>query len=110
MVAELSREEHELLARIAHRSYIDRRTQSEIADEFGLSRPKVQRLLDRARATGVVEVHIEVPMGLDLDLERRLVDAFDLAEAIVSPVQRRRRDAACRRRPQRRPLPGAPPP
>ncbi len=85
VVAELSREEHELLARIAHRSYIDRRTQSEIAGEFGLSRPKVQRLLDRARATGVVEVHIEVPMGLDLDLERRLVDTFDLAEAIVSP-------------------------
>ena len=86
LVAELGREEHELLARIAHRSYIDRRTQSEIADEFGLSRPKVQRLLDRARASGVVEVHIEVPMGLDLDLERRLVDTFDLAEAIVTPV------------------------
>ncbi len=89
MVAELGRDEHELLARISHRWYVDRRTQSEIADEFGLSRPKVQRLLDRARATGVVEVHIEAPMGLDLDLEQRLVDAFRLDEAIVTPVPRR---------------------
>ncbi len=85
MVGELSREEHELLARIAHRSYVDRRTQAEIAAEFGLSRPKVQRLLDRARSTGVVEIHIEVPKGLDLDLEARLVATFGLSQAIVAP-------------------------
>lgn len=85
MIEDLSREEHELLARIAHRSYVDGHTQSEIAEEFGLSRPKVQRLLDRARTTGVVQVHIEVPLGLDLDLERRLIDIFRLSDAIVSP-------------------------
>ena len=32
-------EEFELLARIAHRYYIDGRTQEEAAREFGLSRP-----------------------------------------------------------------------
>ncbi len=79
MLAELSRDEHELLARIAHRSFIDRRTQGEIASEFGLSRPKVQRLLDRARSAGVVEIHIDVPPGLDLDLESRLAETFHLA-------------------------------
>jgi DNA-binding transcriptional regulator LsrR (DeoR family) len=62
---ELSRDEHELLARIARRSYVDGRTQGEIAAEFGLSRPKVQRLLERARATGVVDIHIDVPLGVD---------------------------------------------
>jgi len=82
---ELSRDEHELLARIAHRSYVDGRTQGEIGHEFGLSRPKVQRLLDRARTTGVIQVHIEVPLGLDLDLETHLVDTFHLTDAIVSP-------------------------
>ncbi len=85
MLAELSRDEHELLARIAHRSYIDRRTQGEIASEFGMSRPKVQRLLERARSAGVVEIHIEAPPGLDLDLESRLVETFGLTDAIVSP-------------------------
>ena len=85
MLAELSRDEHELLARIAHRSFIDRRTQGEIASEFGMSRPKVQRLLDRARSAGVVEIHIDVPPGLDLDLERRLAETFRLTESVVSP-------------------------
>ena len=74
MPEELAWDEHELLARIAHRSYIDGRTQGQIAEEFRLSRPKVQRLLERARSSGVVEIHIEGPLGLDLDLEARLVE------------------------------------
>jgi DNA-binding transcriptional regulator LsrR (DeoR family) len=84
---ELGWDEHELLARIAHRSYVDGRTQEEIGQEFGLSRPKVQRLLERARTSGVVEIHIEAPPGLNLDLETRLIHAFDLADAIVSPIR-----------------------
>ena len=87
MPEELGWDDHELLARIAHRSYVDGRTQEEIGQEFGLSRPKVQRLLDRARATGVVEIHIETPPGLNLDLEARLKDEFGLKDAIVSPVR-----------------------
>jgi DNA-binding transcriptional regulator LsrR (DeoR family) len=85
MPEEFGGDEHELLARIAHRSYVDGRTQEEIGQEFGLSRPKVQRLLERARTSGIVEIHIEAPPGLNLDLEARLADAFRLADAIVSP-------------------------
>lgn len=81
---ELSNDEHELLARIAHRWYIDDRTQSEIASEFGMSRPKVQRLLQRARSAGVVQIHIEGPVGVDLGLEARLIDGFGLTDALVS--------------------------
>lgn len=84
MPDELSWDDHELLARIAHRWYVDGRTQGEVADEFNLSRPKVQRLLERARATGVVEIHIEPPLGIDLDLEGLLLDTFALSEAIVA--------------------------
>jgi DNA-binding transcriptional regulator LsrR (DeoR family) len=82
---ELTWDDHELLARIAHRSYIDGHTQGEIAQEFGLSRPKVQRLLERARQSGIVDIHIEAPPGLNLDLESQLVEAFKLSDAIVSP-------------------------
>lgn len=85
MREELTRDEHELLARIAHRSYVDGRTQGQIADEFRLSRPKVQRLLERARTSGVVDIHIDVPLGVDLDLEARLAGAFGLADVLVSP-------------------------
>ncbi|MGZ8514380.1 MAG: sugar-binding transcriptional regulator [Candidatus Limnocylindrales bacterium] len=85
VLQDLRRDEHELLARIAYRSYKDGRSQEEIAHEFGLSRPKVQRLLERARSSGVVDIHIEVPAGLNLELEKQLIDTFGLTDAIVSP-------------------------
>jgi DNA-binding transcriptional regulator LsrR (DeoR family) len=84
---EIGPEEFELLARIAHRYYIDGRTQEEAAREFGLSRPKVQRLLERARWAGVVDIHIEVPPWLHLDLEDDLRERFSLAEVMVTPAR-----------------------
>ncbi len=82
---DLSSDDFELLARIAHRSYVDGRTQEEIAREYGLSRPKVQRLLERARTSGVVDIRIASPPWLHLDLEDRLRAEFHLAGAIVAP-------------------------
>ena len=87
MPDDLRQDEFELLARIAHRYYADGRTQEEVAREFGLSRPKVQRLLERARWTGVVDIHIEAPPWLHLDLEAQLRETFRLADAIVSPAR-----------------------
>ena len=57
-----------LLARIAHRYYVANQTQDEIGREFGFSRPKVQRLLDRARQSGIVDIRIALPAGLNLVL------------------------------------------
>jgi DNA-binding transcriptional regulator LsrR (DeoR family) len=82
---DLSAAEYELLARIAHRYYTDGRTQEEIGREFALSRPKVQRLLERARWSGVVDIRIAAPPWLNLDLETRLRADFRLADAIVAP-------------------------
>ncbi len=85
MPEDLRQDDYELLARIAHRYYVDGRTQEEIAAEFALSRPKVQRLLERARWSGVVDIRIQAPPWLHLDLETQLRDAFRLSDAIVSP-------------------------
>jgi DNA-binding transcriptional regulator LsrR (DeoR family) len=83
---DLSPDEYELLARIADRYYADDRTQQEIAREFGLSRPKVQRLLERARWSGVVDIRLEAPPWLHLDLERRIRETFRLSDVNVSPT------------------------
>jgi DNA-binding transcriptional regulator LsrR (DeoR family) len=80
---ELREDEYELLARLAQRYYVDERTQEEIAREFALSRPKVQRLLDRARRSGVVAIHIQAPPWLRLELESQLRETFGLSDAIV---------------------------
>jgi DNA-binding transcriptional regulator LsrR (DeoR family) len=81
----LGQDEYELLARIAHRYYADGCTQEEIAREFALSRPKVQRLLERARWSGIVDIHIEAPPWLNLDLEAHLRETFGLTDVIVAP-------------------------
>jgi DNA-binding transcriptional regulator LsrR (DeoR family) len=83
----LGHDEFELLARIAHRYYADGLTQEAVGREFGLSRPKVQRLLDRARATSVVDIRVSAPPWLHLDLERELRERFHLVEAIVAPAR-----------------------
>ncbi len=82
---DLSSEDFENLARLAHHYYVDGRTQAEIAREFGLSRPKVQRLLERARWSGVVDIRIATPPWLNLDLESRLRAEFRLVDALVAP-------------------------
>lgn len=84
---DLSQDEFELLARIAHRYYVDGLTQEALAREFSLSRPKVQRLLERARSSGVVDIHVEAPPWLHLDLEAQLCETFGLTDAIVSPAR-----------------------
>ena len=87
MPEELNSDEFELLSRLAHRYYIDGRTQVEIAREFNISRPKAQRLLDRARARGVVDIRIEAPPWLNLDLEAQVRRAFELSDVIISPAR-----------------------
>src|SRR6266702_6629073 len=70
-------------ASIARRFFIDGRSKSEIADEFGLSRFKVARILDSARAAGIVRIEIRLPAGLDASLAHGLQQVFGLRHAIV---------------------------
>src|SRR6266536_5132830 len=70
-------------ASIARRYFLDGRSKSEIADEFGVSRFKVARILDDARAEGIVRIEIRLPAGLDASLAQALHDAFGLRHAIV---------------------------
>lgn len=68
---------------VARRYYLDGRSKVEIADEFGVSRFKVARLLDSAREQGLVKIEISYPGTIDVDLSARLQDAFGLQHAIV---------------------------
>lgn len=72
-----------LTASVARRYYLDGRSKVEIADELGLSRFKVARLLDAARAGGLVRIEIADPGAIDVDLSTRLQDALGLQHAVV---------------------------
>ena len=65
--------------------YVEGLTQEQIARVLQVSRAKVIRLLAAARETGVVRIRITAKGTEQLALERRLLAALDLQEAIVAP-------------------------
>jgi len=73
----------ELLTRVASLYYLEDATQAEIAASLGFSRPKVARLLQRARAEGIVEISIRAHPALSLPLEAELARRFGLTQAVL---------------------------
>jgi len=80
----LPADKHELLARVATLYYEEELTQNQIADRLGLSRVKVYRLLNEAKATGVVRIIIDKPVRRNTELEEELVHRFGLRQALVA--------------------------
>lgn len=72
------------MAAIARRYYLDGRTRIQIAEEFGISRFKVARLLEAAITYGVVKIDISVSDTVDADLSLRVQDKFGLDRALIS--------------------------
>lgn len=89
LMASTSSQDVALLTRIASLYYLEDATQAEIASLLGFSRPKVARLLKRARADGIVEISIRAHPGLNMPLETELADRFGLSQAILVADQQR---------------------
>jgi DNA-binding transcriptional regulator LsrR (DeoR family) len=66
--------------------YVEGMTQEQIARFMNISRAKVIRLLASARDNGIVRIRIEDRASEQVALERQLVAAFGLADAIVVPA------------------------
>lgn len=75
--------QHAQLAEVASMYYEREMTQNAIADEMGLSRVKVYRLLKEARDENVVQIFIDWPVRRDEELESALVVTFGLQSALV---------------------------
>ena len=67
----------------ARRYFLDGASKSEIAQELGISRFKVARLLEAARRDGVVRIEIGTPSDIDLDLSGELTARYGLRDALV---------------------------
>jgi DNA-binding transcriptional regulator LsrR (DeoR family) len=72
-----------LSATVARRYYFDGASKSDIAADLGLSRFKVARLLEQARASGLVRIELDYRGGIDLDLSVRLGTAYGLRRCVV---------------------------
>jgi DNA-binding transcriptional regulator LsrR (DeoR family) len=76
----------DLRVRAAWLYYVEGLTQVHIARFMNISRAKVIRLLAAARDGGIVRIRIEGRASDQIALERKLVAAFGLADAIVVPA------------------------
>jgi DNA-binding transcriptional regulator LsrR (DeoR family) len=72
-----------LAATVARRYYIDGASKSEIAEELGLSRFKVARVLEQARNSGLVRIELHYEGEIDLDLSVRLAAHLKLRRCLV---------------------------
>jgi DNA-binding transcriptional regulator LsrR (DeoR family) len=72
-----------VMAQVARLHYVRDLPKNEIADRLGISRFKVARLLDQARADGIVRFDIRDPVELDEQRSRALEEAFGLDLAVV---------------------------
>ncbi|MBK1870371.1 sugar-binding transcriptional regulator [Aestuariivirga sp. YIM B02566] len=70
-------------ALVAKRYFVGRRTKSQIADELGISRFKVARLIDAAIESGIVRFVIAEEGDLDTELAQAIRQKFNLKAALV---------------------------
>ncbi len=89
--------QHALLAQIASMYYERDMTQNAIADELGVSRVKVYRLLKQAREENVVQIIIDWPIKRNPLLEEQLRQRFGLKDARVLENSHRNPNAELRR-------------
>lgn len=76
-------------AAMARRFYLESKSKIQIADEFGVSRFKVARVLETALERDLVRIEIRVPAELDAERSDALRARFGLRHAVVveSPTE-----------------------
>jgi DNA-binding transcriptional regulator LsrR (DeoR family) len=81
---DLSKEETRLAVHIARQYFLEDKSKVAIADELGMSRFKVARLLDRARSEGIVTIKIASPDLFDRDLSAQLASDLGVPNVLVA--------------------------
>lgn len=74
--------DYRLLSKVSELYYLQDYTQQQIANRLHLSRPKVSRLIQQARAEGIVQINVVSNgsfLGLETDLEKR----YNLEEVLI---------------------------
>lgn len=71
------------LAHIAREHYVNGKSRVEIAEETGLSRFKVGRMLDEAVEKGIIRFEIVSTPGIDIELSMRLSQRYGLQHAVA---------------------------
>ena len=78
--------DYQLMLKATWYYYMENYTQQQISQLLGVSRAKVIRLLDEARATGVIRFLFREDDRARMEVERELIGHFGLEDAFVVPT------------------------
>ncbi len=78
--------EENLMIKIAWYYYMEDLTQQAIANQLGISRMRVIKLLEKARQTGVIQFRISSAFDKRHALETRLMETYHLKDCYVVPA------------------------
>ena len=71
---------------VARRFFYDGKQKSAIAQELGISRFKVARLLEEAKAAGIIKISIESPAEFDIHLGEELAKKYGVQYVFVAKI------------------------
>lgn len=74
-----------LLAKVAWYYYMQELTQQEIGEHLGIPRLRVNRLLDRARKSGIVHFSVRAGDSSRMETEQELMRRFHLKDTFIVP-------------------------
>ena len=73
------------IVQIAHQYYEQKLTQQEIAENFGISRPTIAKLLKTAIDENIVSINIIDPFETSIELSEKLSACLSLRNCVVVP-------------------------
>lgn len=88
----IDKDEHQLIIDASVLYYLEGKTQSQIAKELYLSRPKVSRLLKKARELQIVDITINYQNDEFEQLQGEIRRAFGIPHLVISKTLRHRPD------------------
>jgi deoxyribonucleoside regulator len=75
-------ENKRLMIQVSHMYYELNMTQQQIANQLGISRMSISRILQKARDEGVVSIKINYE-GAFLDIEKKIVEKYGIKDAVI---------------------------
>ncbi|MDR2552841.1 MAG: hypothetical protein LBD31_06740 [Treponema sp.] len=78
--------EEELAVKAAWHYFLEKKTQQQISELFGISRMRVIKLLNRAEQTGIIKFTIREDNVRRMKLEKQLIEAYGLTDSFVIPT------------------------
>ncbi|MNH97178.1 Sorbitol operon regulator [compost metagenome] len=76
-----------LMVKICKLYYYESWTQEKLAEKFGMSRPIISKLIQKAREIGVVEIIVHDDPHQTSELEKELEEAYHLEQVLVVPTR-----------------------